>query len=137
MAQAEVRLGRRLEAPHYLETLLRSHVPAPEEHEQAHLARAGARRGRFLPSLMRRAGFVDLRSQWHGYCGYLPSAEEFWELQATFSSLARKRLATARPDQLEALRSEFFGTCERVLRRGRLAYPYAAALATGRRAPTA
>jgi len=57
--------------------------------------------------------------------------EEFWELQATFSSTARKRLAAAPGEEIEKLRKEFLETCRRAISYGgKLAYPYAAFFVT-------
>lgn len=84
--------------------------------------------------MMRAAGFMQLSRSWQGDAPSLSTPEEFWDLQSTFSSLARKRLGHATPAQAEAVRSEFFATCRDVQQRGgRLVYRYGALFVAARR----
>jgi hypothetical protein len=54
-------------------------------------------------------------------------------MQATYSSMARKRIASASPEKLHAIQRDFASGCERVLARGgRLVYPYAALFVSAR-----
>ncbi len=119
--------GKRLSAPGFLDTLVREHVPESDEAEESALASKGRNRTRSVPTLVRRAGFVRIRSYWEGHQMVLDTPEEFWTLQRTFSSVARKRLSAASPEKVDTLRREFFGMCRKVQSRGgRLVYPSAA-----------
>jgi hypothetical protein len=58
----------------------------------------------------------------------VPSAEEFWELQAVFSSRARKGLAALDLGEQTQIRDEFVQDAQKVLDRGgSLLYPVGAA----------
>jgi ubiquinone/menaquinone biosynthesis C-methylase UbiE len=116
--------GRWLAAPGYLDDLVRKHIPAEAEIETADVTRSG-HPGTFLPRLVRAAGFENLQRSWQGYAPEFKTAEEFWELQATYSTFARKRLSHATPTQAQAVKDEFFATCQAVLGcGGRLVYRY-------------
>ena len=126
--------GRRLEAPRFLDGLVRQWLPATAEPEEALLPRTHRNRAQVVPALLRRAGFVDVQTCWWSEVTEVATAAEFWELQATFSSFARKRLAVATEDEIGALRDRFDRACSRVLDRGgTLLYPRGALVATGRR----
>jgi hypothetical protein len=57
----------------------------------------------------------------------LDTPEEFWELQHTYSTRARKRLATAAPELARSVREELLARAAEVRERGgRLVYRYAA-----------
>ncbi|MDX1545982.1 MAG: methyltransferase domain-containing protein [Rhodothermales bacterium] len=130
-ARLQVQRGTRLEAPHFLDHLVRKHFGEGPNVEESALARTHRNRAAVVPRLVEAAGFAEVRRYWQGYYPEVETAEAFWELQATFSSLARKRLAAARPEAVEALRAEFFATCAAVLERGgRLVYPNAALFVT-------
>ncbi|MFN2508033.1 MAG: class I SAM-dependent methyltransferase [Chthoniobacterales bacterium] len=126
--------GAWLSAPDFLEHLVRKHLPAAEQPEESQLARSHCRPATAVPVLLRDAGFQNLQSRWEGHLGFVETAEEFWALQATYSSLARKRLLTAPPEALASLKDEFFGLCRQVQERnGRLAYRYGAHFITATR----
>lgn len=119
--------GKQLIAPGFLNALVEKYFPEPEHSEETHLARQGVHGAGSVWSLIQRAGFDNLRSSWEGHQAVLDTPEEFWEMQRTFSSLARKRLSIAPPEKVEQLRDEFFSTCKQVQRRGgKLTYPVAA-----------
>lgn len=121
--------GRRLVAPVLLERLVESRLPPVSSTEH----RGSPKRLR-LRSLVRAAGFEDLRLSWAGGEAILPTTEEFWELQVTFSTAARLRLAAAPAQAVAALRREFAAASERVLSRGgQLVYLHGALLLTARR----
>ena len=64
----------------------------------------------------------------------IASVSDFWELQSTFSSRARKRLGNASEDDVKRVRAKFEQECERVLERGgSLVYRVGAAIVTGDR----
>ena len=126
--------GRRLTGPSFLDALVHSRIPRGVGPEETHLARHTVLRPAAVAALVRRAGFRDVRTSWQGREAPITSAEEFWEIQRTFSSLARKRLSTATPDELEAVRAAFFAKCRDVhTRGGELVFPYAALFVVGRR----
>ena len=77
--------------------------------------------------LAREAGFTDITTDWVGYNQKIESPEEFWELQRTFSSLARQRINDVEPAQATALKGESMVNCKRVFASGgRLVYPVGA-----------
>ena len=126
--------GAWLSAPSFLDALVHTHLPEAGEPEESPLARSHRKRASLVSGMIRRAGFTSIRSRWQGHIGFLETAEEFWELQATYSSLARKRLTTAPAEKVAALKEEFFSTCRRVQQRnGRLAYPNAVRIITAQR----
>lgn len=128
--------GKRLSAPGFLDTLVREHMPESNEAEESALASKGRNRTRSVPSLVRRAGFVGIRSSWEGHQVFIDTPEEFWTLQRTFSSIARKRLSAAAPEKVETLREEFFKMCCNVQSRGgRLVYPSGAFYVSAQRPP--
>jgi hypothetical protein len=68
-----------------------------------------------------------VQTDWQGHQAVIETPEEFWEIQRTFSSIARKRLSTALPEKIESLRQEFLERCRTVQSRGgNLVYPFAA-----------
>ncbi len=68
-----------------------------------------------------------MRTYWQGHRARVKTPEEFWEMQRTFSSIARKRLSGAPVKKLEELRGEFLSSCRAVQARGgELIYPFAA-----------
>lgn len=87
-----------------------------------------------IESLLRNAGFTIQSSKWVGESYKIASVSDFWELQSTFSSRARKRLGNASEDDVKRVRAKFEQECERVLERGgSLVYRVGAAIVTGDR----
>jgi ubiquinone/menaquinone biosynthesis C-methylase UbiE len=126
--------GRQLVAPQFLNQLVEDGIPAHDEPEESSLAQAGRNRTRSVPQLVRDAGFENLRRHWEGHQAVLETAADFWDIQRTFSSLARKRLNSATPDQVANVRAKFEAVCRRVLSLGgRLTYPFAAFFVAARR----
>lgn len=121
--------GLLLKAPQFLDALVEKHLPAPVEAEVSPVAGAHQNRSGVVPALVASAGFHRLQTHWRGHEAEFRSPEEFWDLQSTFSSIARKRLADAAPDKVQVLREEFLTRCREVRARGgRLVYSYAAIL---------
>lgn len=134
--RARIVAGRRLEAPALIHDLIRRRLPAEDSDGPAEtrLVRRHGNRSRVVPALVRAAGFADVRVAWHSWRAELSSAADFWTLQTTFSSTARKRLPVAAPESVAALRAEFFERCRRVQARGgQLVYPHAALAVIARR----
>jgi ubiquinone/menaquinone biosynthesis C-methylase UbiE len=119
--------GKRLFAPAFLNALVEHHIPANGEPEETALARASHNRTCSIPLLVRSAGFINVRTCWQGYQALVKTPEDFWDVQRTFSSVARKRLSKAAPEKIDALHEEFLSTCRKVQSRGgKLVYPIGA-----------
>jgi ubiquinone/menaquinone biosynthesis C-methylase UbiE len=119
--------GQRLVAPKFLERIVEDTIPARSEPEESPLAKASRSHTRSLPELIVNAGFVNLRRHWQGYQATLTTASDFWDIQRTFSSIARKRLNHATPDQVATAKAKFDAVCRNVLGGGgKLVYPVGA-----------
>lgn len=130
-------LRPRLAAPDFLLQLLDQHTPAPPITEVTTWSRDRTSRRRLVPQMAREAGFVGARGRWAGDVAELRTPEEFWDLQVTFSSVGRKRLAEATDATVGAIRNEFIARCRRVLDSGgQLVYPYGAFYLSGRKPET-
>ncbi len=126
--------GRLRVAPAHLDAIVERHIPEMLDPEETGLAQLGGARAAKASVLMSQCGLKDVGSNWQGRHLVLGSADEFWELQSTFSSMARKRLQSATPAQLQAVRREFDEDCRQVLsRRGQLVYHYGAYFLYGQR----
>jgi ubiquinone/menaquinone biosynthesis C-methylase UbiE len=127
-------LGRRLVAPHFLNRLVQESIPAGDESEESPLARANRNRTRSVTRLLRDAGFEKLRQHWEGHQATMETPEDFWDIQRTVSTIARKRLNRGTSDQIAKIRARFEQTCQKVLSRGgQLTYPFAAFFVAARR----
>jgi ubiquinone/menaquinone biosynthesis C-methylase UbiE len=97
--------GRSLMAPAFLDSLVAEMLPAelfpkdpsgelpaelPAARHHHHEAGPGS-----LASLLMQAGFAGVETSWDARLGVLDEVEDFWDLQATFSSFARDRIAAA------------------------------------------
>jgi ubiquinone/menaquinone biosynthesis C-methylase UbiE len=119
--------GRQLVGPRFLDSLVRSMCPPSPEPEESLTARSSLNRTGQTRSLVARAGFTQIDELWSGHALILPTVDEFWDMQRTFSSVARKRLAAAPESVREAVEAEFRKRCNVVLARGgELVYPYGA-----------
>lgn len=130
--------GRLLLAPAMLDRLVGEMLPPQPESEGGASSTAAShslRREREITALLRQTGFSRIHSQWEGHRTEFADEEEFWQLQSTFSSVARKRLQSAGADEVERLRDQFRSACLAVQARGgTLEYHHAALLASARRA---
>jgi ubiquinone/menaquinone biosynthesis C-methylase UbiE len=119
--------GRQLTAPGFLNNLVDEKLPKKNGSEETQLAQHTATRTKSVNALVRKAGFAVLANDWEGHETILETPEEFWEIQRTFSSIARKRLAGASPEEVDGLRQAFLHQCRDVhARGGRLVYPFGA-----------
>ncbi|MEP6900825.1 MAG: methyltransferase domain-containing protein [Actinomycetota bacterium] len=119
--------GKQLVAPGFLDSLVEQHLPVSNGTEESHLASHSHNRTGGVSELVQAAGFKVLQTDWQGHQAQLETPEEFWEIQRTFSSIARKRLSDAAPEKVESLQQEFFAQCRQVQSRGgNLVYPFAA-----------
>lgn len=126
--------SRWIGAPEFLDALVRKHIPTHAGPETAPITRTYGHPGAFLPRLVQEAGFVKLQRTWDGYSPRFSDVEEYWELQATYSTFARKRLSAAQPEQVAAVKKEFSDTCTAVVARGgALSYRYGAMIVAAER----
>jgi hypothetical protein len=123
--------GRELAAPAFVERLARRRWPTTDTSHATHHSRSVN-----LPRLVRAAGFTDVRTSWEGHAAVVDTPEEFWEIQRTYSTLVRERLAHALASEVNDLRDETLEVGRRVQERGgRLTYRHAALFVSARRPP--
>ncbi len=126
--------GNQLVAPNFLDALVEENLPLTGEPEESDLASHSHNRTQPVAELVGQAGLEILKTDWHGNMEALETPEEFWEIQRTFSSISRKRLSMANPEEVESLRRKFLEKCQQVQARGgRLVYPYGAFYVVARR----
>jgi SAM-dependent methyltransferase len=124
--------GMRLTAPGFLNGLVERHFPSVSPGEIPEWVVRTRDKKRRVRDLMREAGFTNLRSSWAGHEAYFERPEDFWDLQVTFSSIARKRLSHMPGERVDALHREFLQICAQVLSRGgRLVFPVGAYYVVG------
>ncbi|HHL21001.1 MAG TPA: methyltransferase domain-containing protein [Aliiroseovarius sp.] len=130
-ALARIR-GRERAACEHIEQLVEKHLPAPSAREIADWSEGHQEFAGPLAGLLTAAGFANVRRRWLGREYEVSSIEDFWDLQTTFSSTARKRIAQASDADRARLEQAFRDDCTAVLERGgRLVYRVGAALVTG------
>ena len=126
--------GKQLVAPHFLDNFVDKRIPKTGEPEESQLARVKRNRTRSVRLLVESAGFEVLKTDWCGHQQIIETPEEFWEIQRTFSSIARKRLALVSGDKLKSLHTVFLEECRAIQSRGgSLVYPFGAAYVVARR----
>lgn len=126
------RRGVLLEAPHFLNSIVNKYLPSGNEPEESSLAQKRLNSSSVVIDLFRSTGFEKINWTWQGLQPELKTPEEFWELQTTFSSMARKRLAEASEEKISAIRNEFMETCRKTQQNGgKLIYPYGAFYVSG------
>jgi ubiquinone/menaquinone biosynthesis C-methylase UbiE len=131
-----IRRKKLLTGPSSLNALIARRLEGHADSEESSLAREGRKRTYRVPGLIREAGFRSVETSWCGAEAEIDTPEEFWDLQRTFSSVARKRLLDADPRQAEAVRAEFLRACREVqMHGGKLTYPYGALYAVAKRPP--
>ncbi|MGH9560503.1 MAG: class I SAM-dependent methyltransferase [Terracidiphilus sp.] len=129
-----VRRKKLLIGPNSLDEFIRERIAEHGGPEESDLARDRGNRPRSVPRLVRQAGFTDIRIRWCGTHAEIGSPEEFWEIQRTFSSIARKRLLGLTEERNQAIKNEFLQVCRSVQQRGgKLIYPFAALYVIARR----
>ena len=121
-----LRRAPELRAPQALDALLDRALPAHGREETSLAGYGHARAGR-IDSLVRAAGLAVRKTHWESLTSEIRSPEEFWDVQRTFSSRARKRLAAASPAEAAAARASLIESARRVQAAGgRLVYTRAA-----------
>ena len=119
--------GRQLVAPGFLDSMVERRLAALSEPEESHLAGHSHNRTQGISSLVRSAGFSVLQTDWQGHQAMFDRPEEFWDIQRTFSSIARKRLNETTDEKAEELKQDFIEQCRSVQTKGgTLVYPFAA-----------
>lgn len=119
--------GKQLVAPGFLDSLVEQNFSESDGAEESHLASHSHNRTSGVSELVQTAGFKVLQTDWQGHQAQFEKPEEFWEIQRTFSSIARKRLSDAAPEKVESLQQKFLDQCREVQSRGgNLVYPFAA-----------
>ena len=115
----------------HLNELIERHLPIANSDEEAGWTKAH-HVSSSVPRMMRSAGFGGINTTWAGHDRIVDSKDDFWDVQVTFSSIARKRLATASADAVARLRREFDASCTRAKKAGGcLRYPTGALIVTG------
>jgi ubiquinone/menaquinone biosynthesis C-methylase UbiE len=90
------------------------------------LNRAGA-----VADLARAAGFTRFGRSWRNFQNEVATPDEFWEMQRTICTRARKRLLAAPAEVIDSVRREFLEVCRAtVARGGRLVFPISAVFVT-------
>lgn len=126
--------GRELQACEFIDALVEKYIPERKDRDVAEWVEHQHGFSGSIRELVAQAGFVKIRGGWRGQYSQVESAEDFWLLQMTFSSIARKRLQHAEHAAVDALKREFYRSCEAVLaRQGRLVYQTGAAIVAARK----
>ncbi len=128
------RLGLDLTACDQIDRLVDTHLPLNKGDEEAAWTHGHHGFSGSLSDIIRRAGFDLKSSKWIGKQYEISSIEDYWTLQTTFSSKARKRLNEGSKADRAQVKQIFSKQCEATLkRRGRLLYRVGAAIITARR----
>jgi len=119
--------GKQLVAPFFLDSLVEEKLPKTDAAEESHLAHHSHNRTQPVATLIKQTGFEILKTDWLGATEVIETPEDFWEIQRTFSSIARKRINDAALEKAELLYNEFLEKC-RVVQAGggKLVYPFGA-----------
>lgn len=126
--------GKRLIACNYLDSLIDRFLPEPGalevtqwSHEHSHFTGS-------VVKLAKLAGFDQVQSKWLGQQEIIETTDDFWDLQITFSSKARKRMAQTSTAEFQEIKKEFIKTCDEVKARGgKLIYPTGTLFVYGKR----
>ncbi|VAW53813.1 hypothetical protein MNBD_GAMMA05-1272 [hydrothermal vent metagenome] len=124
--------GRELSACEFIDALVAEYIPERKDRDvtewvEHHHGFTGS-----IKSLFVNAGFTNIRTAWKGQYSIIESAEDFWLLQMTYSSIARKRIQQADENDVEKLKAAFYQRCNQVLKKkGRLVYQSGAAIVSG------
>jgi ubiquinone/menaquinone biosynthesis C-methylase UbiE len=122
-----------LYATTFLEGMLDSYLGQARREEEAKWTHGTDAFSSSVANMMGEAGFADVETEWVGQTSYIDSAEDFWTLQATLSSRARKRLVDAREQDVARLKEAFKDTCiSHLARGGTLVYRSGASITVGR-----
>lgn len=124
--------GRELSACEFIDSLVEKYIPERKDRDVAEWVEHHHGFTGSIKSLVQQAGFKNIRTGWKGQYSIVDSPEDFWLLQMTYSSIARKRVQQADESTIEQLKAEFYQRCEQVLKKnGRLVYQSGAAIVAG------
>jgi demethylmenaquinone methyltransferase/2-methoxy-6-polyprenyl-1,4-benzoquinol methylase len=101
----------------YLEDLVNTFLPKVDD-ENAEWTEHHSEYSGSVSEIMSQAGFTNVKSCWIGQRSLIETAEEFWDLQVTFSSIARKRIGSSKPDRVSELKDLFIENCTEHMQRG-------------------
>ena len=125
-------MGRELSACEFLDSLVEKYIPQRQDRDETEWVEHHHGFTGSIKSLVQNAGFTNIRTSWIGQYSIVDSAHDFWLLQMTFSSIARKRIQQADKEIVGKLKNEFYTQCNEVLRKnGRLVYQTGAAIVAG------
>jgi len=128
---------RPLEATGFLDRLVDEQLGTPDTALDAAWTHGRTRFDSPVAALMREADFRAVRVSWAGQSARIASSDDFWRLQITLSTRARKRYAQSTPEQQRRLREAFDLRCaEHRARGGRMIYRSGALLTRGVRPPS-
>jgi ubiquinone/menaquinone biosynthesis C-methylase UbiE len=141
LKHAVVEVSRRVESARglrrssdLLDRLVDAALPPDEELPQGAALATQLSRSEAIATLARRAGFERIDWSWKNYQNEVATADEFWEMQRTICTRARKRLLSASPDVIETVRRQFVDTCRVTLERGgHLVFPISAVFVAARK----
>jgi ubiquinone/menaquinone biosynthesis C-methylase UbiE len=132
-----MRQRKLLIGPQSLDDFLARRIPGSDQGEEAPIARESKNRSHKIPRLIRQAQFTNVCCHWRGAEARFETPEEFWEVQRTFSSIARKRLLRTSSEKIDNLRQEYLEDCRKVQSRGgTFVYPFGALFAVAQRPVT-
>lgn len=116
--------GKCLIACQYLDSLVDRFLPESSEPEVAQWTHEHSHFTGSVVNLVKSAGFEQVQSKWLGQQHIIETTDDFWNLQITFSSKARKRMAQASETEYQRIKDEFIKKCGEVKARGgKLIYP--------------
>ena len=121
--------GKELVACEFIDRLVEEFIPGSSNAEVTEWSEHQHEFTGSVEGLLTSCGFCNVQSTWRGQYSIIESVEDFWSLQMTFSSLARKRIGQAEDAVVARLKEKFTRECETVLaRQGRLVYQSGAAI---------
>jgi len=124
--------GRELTACGFIDGLVEKYLPAGPARDVTEWVYNKKAFNGSVSDLMATTGFTHLQASWKGQYSRIESSEDFWLLQMTFSSTARKRVQQADKTKLDDLKTDFYRQCDQVLKKnGRLVYQTGAAIVCG------
>ncbi len=124
--------GRELSACEFIDNLVRKYIPDRKDRDVTEWAEHDHGFTGSIKNLVQAAGFKNICTGWKGQYSIVNSPEDFWLLQMTFSSIARKRIQQADEIVVERLKDEFYARCNQILsKNGRLVYQTGAAIVAG------
>lgn len=138
MLHAFAELGRRVQSARgrrqssdLLDRIVDRHLAPARDVPSGSALATQLSRGGPVVALARAAGFTQIRTSWRNYQNGVDTAAEFWDMQRTICTGARKRLMDATPQVVANVRAEFVATAEATLaRRGSLVFPISAVFVT-------